>query len=246
MAGTWWGTQTEMFGPRNAHRVGLMFRELRELSPNSLVLEAAVGLGDVAERLRRGGHRVIGADLSLDVLLGARTRSSAPLVLADVTRLPFRDAAFDCVTSAETLEHVPDDGAAAGEFARVLKNGGALIVTVPALEALRTFSDTYYEHLRRYTRAQLVRLVASRGFVVKRADYWGFPFVVAYDYLFMLPLNLRRARRPVQSDAGLRAVATAGRMRGLVRAVAGLFATDQWFRWLPIGVGLVLTARKKT
>jgi hypothetical protein len=118
-------------------------------------------------------------------------------------------------------------------------------VTVPALEALRTFSDTYYEHLRRYTRAQLVRLVESRGFAVRRADYWGFPLVVAYDYLFMLPLNLRRARRAVQSDAGLRVVASAGRMRGLVRAVATLFAIDQWFRWLPIGVGLLLTARKK-
>src|SRR5436309_14521181 len=98
MADTWWGTQTEMFGPRNAHRVGLMFEQLTGLAPRSRVLEAAVGLGDVAERLRSGGHRVAGLDLSIEALLLARMRTGAPLGAAGVTRRRFRDGRFGVVT----------------------------------------------------------------------------------------------------------------------------------------------------
>ena len=241
---TWWGTQTEMFGPRNAHRVSLLFAAFGELPRRSVILEAAVGLGDVADRLRQDGHFVAGVDLSIDVVLAARSRTRAPLVVADITALPFRDGVFDRVTSAETLEHLPDDAGAVREFARVLKGGGRTVITVPALEALRTASDDYYGHLRRYSRTGLVQLFARAGLEVRSAFYWGFPFVVAYDYAFLLPLNLRRARRTIAADGGLRAVSSLRQRRWLVGLARRIFALDRFFRWLPVGVGLVMTAEK--
>jgi SAM-dependent methyltransferase len=231
-----------MFGPRNARRTELMAAALGELPPRSWVLEAAVGLGDSAERLRQRGHRVVGVDLSVEALVGARGRTRAHLVLADVTRLPFRPAAFDALSSGETLEHVPDDRAAVRELGRVLRAGARAVVTVPALESLRTFSDNYYQHLRRYSRAELTRLFRDAGFRIERAFFWGFPFVVAYDYLFMLPLNVRRARRGIAADSTLQAVAAMGKKRLLVDLVRRVFAADRFFRWVPLGVGLVLTA----
>lgn len=51
----------------------------------------------------------------------------------DVTRLSFGDAGLDAVLSLEVLEHVPDFRAALCEFARVLKPGGVLVLTVPFL-----------------------------------------------------------------------------------------------------------------
>jgi SAM-dependent methyltransferase len=53
------------------------------------------------------------------------------LRFADVTALPFADAAFDAAMSLDVLEHVPDFGAALREFARVLRSGGRLVLTVP-------------------------------------------------------------------------------------------------------------------
>lgn len=242
---TWWGTETQMFGPRNAHRVSLIFERLRDVQAGARVLEAAVGVGDVAERLRRRGCIVVGADLSLEALLIARQRTRAHLVVADLTALPFRDETFHVVSSAETIEHIPDDAQAVRELARVLVPAGQAVVTVPALEALRTFADRYYGHLRRYTRAQLTRLFEQGGFDVRSAMYWGFPFVVAYDYCVMLPLSILRSRRSVAEDPALRAVALAGRKRLLVSLVQALFRADRFFRWLPAGVGLVLTATKR-
>ena len=49
----------------------------------------------------------------------------------DVTALGFRKASKDAVVSFDVLEHVPDYRQALREFARVLKPGGVLVMTVP-------------------------------------------------------------------------------------------------------------------
>jgi SAM-dependent methyltransferase len=49
----------------------------------------------------------------------------------DVCRLTYRDASFDLVVTADTLEHVPDYQAALREIRRVLRPRGRLIFTVP-------------------------------------------------------------------------------------------------------------------
>jgi len=49
----------------------------------------------------------------------------------DVTALSYTDHTFDYVLSFDVLEHVPDYRAALAEFARVLKDGGTLILSAP-------------------------------------------------------------------------------------------------------------------
>ena len=77
------------------------------------------------------------------------------LRFADVTALPFADAAFDAAMSLDVLEHVPDFRAALREFARVLRPGGRLVLTVPfysgnaSSEAVaRLAGDGRIEHLQ--------------------------------------------------------------------------------------------------
>jgi SAM-dependent methyltransferase len=224
-----------MFGPRHEHRLGYMLRESAKLPPGSRILEAAVGLGQLAERLRRQGHRVFGIDGSFEAARHSRG------VVGDLTRLPFRGGVFDGVTSGETLEHLDDDASAAAEIGRVLKPAGLCIVTVPALEILRTESDTYYEHRRRYSRRTLTDLFRGAGFVIQRARYWGFPVVLAYDYLFMLPMNYRRRKH----GGSLPGVARAGRSRLLVNVVRGAFSIDRLFSIVPFGPGLIMVAKRR-
>lgn len=52
-------------------------------------------------------------------------------VEGDATALPFGEGEFDVVTLFDLLEHVPDDAQAAREAARVLRPGGALLVSTP-------------------------------------------------------------------------------------------------------------------
>lgn len=51
----------------------------------------------------------------------------------DICALTYGDAAFDLVLSSDTLEHVPDFGAALRETRRVLRPGGRHVFTVPVV-----------------------------------------------------------------------------------------------------------------
>jgi SAM-dependent methyltransferase len=240
-----WGTQPEMFGPRHEHRLAIILREVDRLPCGSRLLDAAVGLGQLAAKIREHGHRVIGIDYSLDAAIHVRKTTSVMAVVGDLTRLPFRAGAFDAVTSGETLEHLDDDRAAVAEIARVLAPHGTCIATVPALASLWTASDDYYEHRRRYSRSQLAEIFRSASMRVAKARYWGFPVILAYDTLFILPMNRRRARHDVASDPALQSIAKAGRSRALVGVVRAFFSIDRLFSFLPFGPGLLLVARKE-
>ncbi len=239
-----WGTQAEMFGPRHEHRLSIILAETKRLAPRGRVLDAAVGLGQLAGRLQQRGFRVFGIDTAFEAVIHVRTTSTIPVVLGDLTRLPFRDRSFDGVTSGETLEHLDDDASAVREIARVLNGDGVCIATVPALRSLWSASDDYYEHRRRYSREELSAHFRDAGLSIQRAKYWGFPLVLAYDTVFLLPMNKRRARRSVESDGPLQSVARAGKSRALVRLVQAVFAIDGLFSFIPFGPGLLLVARK--
>jgi SAM-dependent methyltransferase len=57
-----------------------------------------------------------------------------PYGVADVesnTLLPFPDASFDLLVCIESFQFIPEPASAVGEFRRVLRPGGSVIVTVP-------------------------------------------------------------------------------------------------------------------
>jgi SAM-dependent methyltransferase len=72
----------------------------------------------------------------------------------DATRLSFKDGSLDFITAVSTIEHIPGDGdtKSMAEFARTLRSGGRLVVTVPAdwkyVENKTTFYYAGFE--RRY------------------------------------------------------------------------------------------------
>lgn len=74
----------------------------------------------------------VGVDFSATQLELARERVTCPLVQGDMTRLPFQSGTFDAVTALHSVIHVPIDEHldCYREFARVLRPGGWLVVTV--------------------------------------------------------------------------------------------------------------------
>lgn len=221
----------------------MIVREVEKLPRGARVLDGAVGLGQLAQKMQARGYRVVGIDYAFEAALAAK-RNGITSIAGDLTRMPFRDASFDGVTTGETLEHLDDDAAAAREIARVVKEGGRCVATVPALRSLWSKSDDYYEHRRRYSRRELKALFDER-FAIEKAKFWGFPIVLTYDTLFLLPMNKRRSRRNVDEDAALQSIARVGKKRALVGLVRAVFAFDKLFEWLPFGPGLLLVARKR-
>jgi SAM-dependent methyltransferase len=138
--------------------------------PGDRVLDLGCGFGRHAYESARRGATVVACDMSLAELKDVRGMfaalgyDSSSTTNGDATRLPFADASFDRIIASEVLEHVPDDGAAFRELARVLKPGGTIAVTVPAFLAERVcwaLSDEYHApfveggHVRIYTTAEL-------------------------------------------------------------------------------------------
>jgi 2-polyprenyl-3-methyl-5-hydroxy-6-metoxy-1,4-benzoquinol methylase len=58
-------------------------------------------------------------------------------VLADAFALPFKQGSFDCIVAAEIIEHVPNPAAFVHSLLKVIKSGGALIISTPYKEIIR-------------------------------------------------------------------------------------------------------------
>jgi demethylmenaquinone methyltransferase/2-methoxy-6-polyprenyl-1,4-benzoquinol methylase len=88
------------------------------------VYDLACGTGDLCRELGRRGYRASGFDFSHGMLTNARTE--APLVEADILRLPVPDASADGVTCGFALRNVVSLQGLFDELARVVRPGGAV------------------------------------------------------------------------------------------------------------------------
>src|SRR5947208_6221503 len=100
-----------------------------EAGPGDTVLDVATGTGAVArELIRRKGCRVVGVDVTPEMLAEARRRlgPEVELVEARAERLPFPDASFDGLTFTYLLRYVDDPAETLRELARVVRPGGTV------------------------------------------------------------------------------------------------------------------------
>ncbi len=81
---------------------------------------------------------------------------------------------WDVAFLLDVLEHIPDDGEVLYQIAKSVRPGGLLIVTTPALSALRTYYDDLVHHVRRYSRKDFARLAASSGLELCFTRYFMF------------------------------------------------------------------------
>jgi demethylmenaquinone methyltransferase / 2-methoxy-6-polyprenyl-1,4-benzoquinol methylase len=98
-------------------------RELR-LPGRALVLDLACGTGDFCRELTRRGYRAVGIDFSHGMLVNATT--GAPLVEADILRLPVPSGVADGVTCGFALRNVVSLSSCFEELGRVVRPGGRI------------------------------------------------------------------------------------------------------------------------
>ncbi len=184
-----------------------------------------------------GAWRSVGVDLSQEALRFCRERGVA-VAGASLLQLPFREGAFDCVTSFDVLYHrwISDDGAAVAELARVLRPGGLLLVRVPALKLLWGAHDEAVHSRHRYTRGEVERLLRTSGLQILRSSYANF-------FLFPLLATRRTVDRLTGrhgSDVQLLPPPLEWAFRQLLRLESRLIARVS----LPVGASVVALARK--
>jgi len=123
-----WGV-TKHFG---GLRVTEKLAKLCHISSDSYALEVGSGVGFTACHLaEKTGCRILGVDLSDDMLVWARERatrngleSRCEFRVADAQQLPFEDDTFDAMLCESVTAFVPDKTRALNEYRRVVKPGG--------------------------------------------------------------------------------------------------------------------------
>jgi ubiquinone/menaquinone biosynthesis C-methylase UbiE len=100
------------------------------------VLDVGCGIGTQAmefAKLVGTEGRVTGTDLSavmVDISRSRAAMSSLPVefLVADAMHQPFADHSFDCIRSERVLMYIKDTPAVLGEFKRLLKTNGRLVI----------------------------------------------------------------------------------------------------------------------
>ncbi|NLC51056.1 MAG: class I SAM-dependent methyltransferase [Firmicutes bacterium] len=110
----------------------LAFR-LFPVTKESLILDAGCGTGNFSLKLARKGARVIGVDISTEMLSIAREkakREGLEIIFhqMDIYNLDFEDNYFDGIFSMAAFEFIKEPQRAFHELWRVLKPGGYLLI----------------------------------------------------------------------------------------------------------------------
>ena len=183
-------------------------REIHAVTPDeefSRVLELGGGVSGLT-KLLFPNSTVINLDTSPLHGFHPRNReSNAGFICGDAEVLPFGDECFDAVTMFDVLEHVPKDQRAVSEVLRVLRPGGAVILSAPnanwrfpfygALQAVcpgETSIMNEWGHVRRgYALRDLEELFGVS--CEANFDFINKATVVSHDVAFsLLPGSVRR------------------------------------------------------
>jgi SAM-dependent methyltransferase len=200
------GTRAERLRPAPGARFapprGAFVRAIGGIEPHSHVRWAAIRpqLQRLARRGPVGRLLEIGAgggELTLGVAALLRpaafssfdyeatptlARAVAACFRASATHLPIASRSQDAVAMCDVLEHIPDDGRALGEIARVLRPGGWLLLSVPTPEYPKWFGRAFHAsvgHVRDgYTLGALRGLLQRHRLrVIAARHHTGLPFL---------------------------------------------------------------------
>lgn len=161
-----------------------------DLAPNSLVLDTGCGPGLVAEALLEAGHRVVGIDLSIEMIDRARARCQhfgdrarfVQVAPGHASATDVASQAFDAAVSRSVLHHVPDPLAFLNRQCGRLKPGGIAVLSdhTTDTDPHRAAWHQGIEHARDHTHTAclthggIVDLFASGGLVSIRSTEESF------------------------------------------------------------------------
>jgi SAM-dependent methyltransferase len=147
------------------------------------VLEIGSGIGNISECFVLQGMSITLSDLELHYCnLLCEKFSGEPKVQGvhqiDLGHPNFERAyssllgSFDTVFALNVVEHIQNDQVAVANAKKLLRNGGYLIVLVPAYKALYNELDEGLEHWRRYNRKTLKSLL-TKDFDIVKTQYFN-------------------------------------------------------------------------
>lgn len=203
---------------------------------NPKILDVGCGTGALLQHLQNKSE-AHGLDYFPVALEFSAQRGLKNLIHGNAEAIPISTNTYDAIVSLDTLEHVPNDVAAAQEIFRILKPDGVFVMNVPAFKWLWGPHDVALMHQRRYTKKQVTTLLKNAGFTIEKASYSVF---LLFPIVILRRLAEKLHRGP--AEVKLPAVSSAFNqfLLRLMKFEASLFKRFN----LPWGSSVVCVARK--
>jgi ubiquinone/menaquinone biosynthesis C-methylase UbiE len=132
------------------------------------ILDVGSGAGQILGHLLKqtqADTQLVAFDLSHQMLRRARNRikNGRPrYITGDMTRMPFADETFDCVTCGWVIEHLPDPRPGLREIGRVLRPGASALILATEDTVSGAFVSRTWK-CRTYNRPELQRACQEVG-----------------------------------------------------------------------------------
>ena len=146
------------------------------------IMNIGCGTGGTIDMLEKFGT-VDNADISDEAIRFMKESGYNRITKVDDIKLPFKDKTYDMVGAFDVLEHIEDHIGALKEWRRILKDDGAIVITVPAYQWLWTEHDVSLYHKRRYTTKRLTKAAAEAGLKPEKKSYaivFSLPLIVGF------------------------------------------------------------------
>jgi SAM-dependent methyltransferase len=211
------------------------------------LLDIGCGNGSLITRLERevNGLTVAGMDGYPQALLNCRRRSSTiRLILHDLAApdWPASVRGFGAATIMDVLEHLDHPETVLRHAHSALKNGGTVIVSVPAGMSLWSRRDVFLGHRRRYDRRSLTSLLRDTGFDVVTCNY-------LFGYLWLPAWLNRKVLAGLLDDSGRATEARELRTIPVINTILTLIGMAEVrlgkYLPLPCGTSVYCVARKR-
>jgi len=162
---------------------------------------------------------------------------------ASILDLPFGNNTFDLVCAFDVIEHVEDDQLAVREMARVTRDDGVNMLTVPAYMFLWSRHDEINHHFRRYTKPKLLKLFRKTEMRPLFKSYYNFFLFFPITFYRVFFSKLIRSKKGTGSD-----FEGANSSKFLSKIFYRIFNAEKgilkMFR-LPVGVSIIVVLKKE-
>jgi len=164
------------------------------------IADLGCGYGSVSGPLAENGHHVYGVEVG-DAALRALSERGIHAIKSDLTHaLPIADGTMDVVLLLDVLEHLFNPLWLLAEVRRLLREGGAVVITVPLYfdildrarilfsgsilsydnlvygrQIARRFRAYNYDHIRFFRPSDLEEMMRIVGFTVQQRAYVPIP-----------------------------------------------------------------------